>query len=248
MPDDNIESRITQFQRKLWSQNEIEQWYGIDISDGPTKSIMAQAALYGGPIGQESQYGSWEHFNHWHLEIFLQRRDLVPVRLAASRLAMSVEDFRIVISKVNECDEFLTIVRPMVGTGFVYRAFLLDFHRGFPELRRTVFGDQPTYIRMVHEEIASFLQVNVTTLRCDTSRVLGEPQVRPGNSCDCLTQEPIGIGFSVALDFKKPLELAPDVCSWLTYARHVDVLHKFAEPLPAKLTPDIILRLNQGHV
>jgi hypothetical protein len=238
---ENVVKRLEQFKRRHWRQSEVSDWYGVDFTDLATKKIIAQAMLFAGTSEHPSSYGSLEQCDHWHLEIFLQRRDLIPIKLAAAELALSVKDFRQVIEAMETRDDFLTFPRAFAAKSFVFRNFLRDLHLGFPSLRRMIFASQPSFIKRLHNEIRSVLHLEVQTEWCETSKILGGSL--PGHEIDCLTDEPIGIGNSVWLDFKKPVQLTPDVCSWKTYARFQSELKPFVSLVPDDLTGEVMSQL-----
>ena len=239
----NVIHRLEQFKRRSWSEEELTEWYGLDFKDHDTIRILVQAKWFAGTESTPSSLGSGP-FDHRHLEVFFQRRELVPINLAAAELAMSREDFDKVLEMVEKSDDFLTVVKPRASKSLIHRNFLRDIHKGFPALRSMYFGSQPSYIKQLHDQIGK-TGINVKTRECPTSRYMGDNPVLPGNQVDCLTNEPIGIRYSVFLETSKPLELAPDVCSWLTFARFEKRLKDHIISLPPRLKKNTIKYLHE---
>ena len=236
------------FARRDWCENDFHRWYGLDFGDLDTKRILVRAGWYAGDEENPSTLGAGP-FSHWHVETYFQRSELVPLNFAAAQLALLPGDFRRVVDNLRNKEEFPTLGNPWVSKSIVRRNYLRDFHKGFKSGRRIIFRDQPAYIDFVHREIQRIMDEVITCTQCPTSRVLGEHPIRPGHTIDCLTEEPepIGIGHAVFLDTRKPIQLAPDVCSWLTYAQFEEVLRDHVISLPPRLTPAIIEQLRGTH-
>jgi hypothetical protein len=221
--NDEIQNELDLFLTREWSKEKFETWYGLDFDDPPTKRILVQAACFAGTEDEPSEFGAGP-FDHWHFEKFLQRRELVPLAAAAAEWAMTVEDFRRVVEAFRDSDAALIVAGPGDATSIVHRSFLRDFHKGFDRLRRSLFANNSAFIQRIHREIREVLHVEVCATKDLTDEALGVEPSRPGYRIDCLTGEAIGLGREVYLETRKPIELAPDCCSWLTFANHESLL------------------------
>lgn len=223
--DQQIKAKLEQFKSRYWTEQQLAEWYELDFSDAPTQKILVQVGWFAGTYESPSTFGQGP-FDHWHFEKFLQRRELVPITEAAARLAISVSDFRIVAENFSKSPLWGSVGYPWAfdSNCIVRGNFLRDFHKGFERLRRSQFGNYPSYIQRIHAEIRDVLGVSITSTVDKTDQALGISPPDPGYEIDCLTNEPIGMGHEIALDTPKPIELAPDYCSWFTFAKHQDVL------------------------
>ena len=218
-----IKERLQQFKTNLWPIDQFHEWYGLDVEDVASQKILTQIGLFAGTHGEPSSFGA-DPFSHWHFELYLQRRELVPIRLAAAELAMSVEDFNKVIEAFKETPGCQIVGSPGESTSFVRRSFLRDFHKGFDRLQRTIFSSHPSYILKLHHEIESDLNVKISTKLDAADEALKLKSPLPGHQIDCLTNKFISTGNDVYLQTGKPMQLAPDCCSILTYAKHQEDL------------------------
>ncbi|MCH7227228.1 hypothetical protein [Haloferula sp. A504] len=225
MTSEEVSRRLQLFRSQEWTRDDITDWYGIDWEDADTQRVLLQARLFAGTHHHPTELGDGP-YNRNHLEVFLQRRELVPINIAASEWAMSKEDFIEVITTFND-SEYATIIGPCgPSLHIVRRSFLRDFHKAFDSLRHSIFANHSSYIQRIHSVIRSRLHVSVTTIYDSTDERLDEPDRRPGYRPDCLTQptEHIGLGREIPLETGKPIELAPDYCSCSTYFDHQSVL------------------------
>lgn len=245
-----ISLRLGQFSRRLWTKSELENWYQIDFADIPTQRLLAETGWFAGTFDKPTTLKDGaDHFNHWHWERFLQRRELVPVIDAAAQLAMSVADFRRVTEQFMKHPGVSSVGSPWANDSncVVRKAFLRDFHKGFESLRRTIFASHSSYIRQIHHEISEQLGIRFETRFDCTDSILGETEPRSGYYVDCLTDEPVGLGREVFLEFKKPIELAPDCCSWLTFANHKNLILPYMLGNRPGLTQEIIDQLRSAQ-
>jgi len=215
--------QLERFRRRLWSQAEMTNWYCLDFDDDGTKRLILQARLFAGTFDQPGELGD-NPYDHWHWEIFLQRRDLLPITQAAAELAMSVDQLRQVIAVLPEADLDRSFPEPWEsGSNSVIRKnFLRDFHKTFPNLRRVTFANYPNFITRLHAEILSVFAISINTTQDKTDIALREATVDPGYSIDFVTGDPVALGREIHIDTRKPFELAFDSCSLLTYA-HFEV-------------------------
>ncbi len=246
MTTQEVQDRINRLLEPNWEPQEFLTWYGLDLNnpDIGTQKLLVQATIWSGTFENPSELGSGP-YNHWHWEIFLQRRELVPITEAAAELAMSVGDFREVAERFKRSSGFSSVGDPWANESncIVRQAFLRDFHKGFEGTRRAIFGSHSGYIQRVHEQITK--QLNYTPTRTDdkTDIALQEMPPRPGYSIDCITGDAVGMGRDVFLDTGKPLQLRPDSCSWLTFAKFEEVLRPKALGSCERISEEVLSQL-----
>ncbi len=94
-------------------------------------------------------------------------------------------------------------------------------------LRFRTFSDHTSFCERLHAELVPILGAEVERLVCATSDRLQEYPRQFANNFDCITLEPVSGKHQIWLDFRKPLNLAPDRCSKLLYAENHDVLRPY---------------------
>ena len=227
----------------------MELWYQLDFNNRPTQQLLVEAEWFAGTFENPTTLRGDlnDQYDHWHWEVFLQRKELVPVTHAAAQLAMSVEDFRKVAVEFNKSPGASAVGDPWAnGSNCVVRkSFLRDFHKGFERLRRTTFGSQSSYIRKIHAEIETDLKLKIKATEDETDKKLGVDPPGPGFQIDCITEETIGLGRDVFLETGKPISLAPDCCSWLTYSLYENILNKYLLGSRTGLDEEMIARLRR---
>lgn len=253
MPDETDDAdlarrRLEQFRRRLWSQSEMTSWYNLDFNDDGTNRLILQARLFAGTHDRPGELGA-NPYDHWHWEIFLQRRDLLPITQAAAELAMSVQQLRDVIGKFPEVELDRSFPDPWEhhSNSVIRKNFLRDFHNTFPNLRRVIFANYPAFITRLHAEIGAVLGIQIVTTRDKTDLALSEERVCPGYSIDFITGDPIGLGRAVYIDTGKPFELEFDSCSLLTFAHYQDDLRELVIGNPTGVADPVLMeQLNQA--
>lgn len=109
-------------------------------------------------------------------------------------------------------------------------AGLSRLHMMFPDLANTVFADHSDYCEALHETLRA-QGIDVEDVRDPTSRVLGDQEPDYGYEWDIVTDGPVGLRFQVWLDFgRKPINLSPDVCSYVTFIQFETQLRSFLHP------------------
>lgn len=228
----------------------MTDWYALDFEDEGTQRLIVQARLFAGTEQNPGNLGN-NPYDHWHWEIFLQRRDLVPISQAAAELAMSVAQFRGVIAALPAVELDRSFPDPLEHTtksnSVVRKDFLRDFHKTFPDLRRVTFADYPSYINRLHSQIRSTLNVPVETILDRTDLALGENDPQPGHSVDFITGDLVGLSRLVYIENKKPFELEFDSCSLLTYAHFEDQLRDVVAGHPREIEDRGLLNRLLAH-
>lgn len=222
--EEDVRSRLAQFRRAWWTFQEVHEWYGIDLTVKP-QELLAQYRIW----AEHARNGDMEvlrdqEIDHWLLETFLEERELVPIRQASIRLALSQEDFKKAFDVLAGKGFITEMERAGDYPGVFRRNILRDIHARIPELRHRIFPDYNTYILRLHEQFEN-LGIPLTSVRCSTSRALGDDPIDFAYDWDVLANQPMGLAHQVWLDTPKPLQLRPDACSWLTYVHHEELLH-----------------------
>ena len=153
---------------------------------------------------------------HRHaFESYLQRSGLLPIKQAAARLGMTKDSFENVLTVIEASDPLVASMQSF-SRQLISESLLRSFHERFPKLRNTTFSSQDSYCSAIHKELKKDFNIDVEDLRCITSKLLDD---KPDYAYefDCFTDEPIGLRYQVWLDFKKPINLRPEACSWNLY-------------------------------
>lgn len=225
----DIKNRLAFIQQPIWGFDQIKEFYGIELKSKDGKdaaTFLAQYRIWAEQIPGKSFIldVDGQRINRWFFELFLQRRELVSIRGASIRFGMDVTSF---IATLESAFKKGLISKSEAEGDFpnCYRASLIsDFHRRFTQIKFKIFSTNSSYIKAVHELIASQLGVKVTPIFCATSKAIGCNPVDYANSYDILTNEPMVTMFDVWLDTRKPIQLRPDSCSWSTYLRFENAL------------------------
>jgi hypothetical protein len=252
----NIERRLNQFKTREWKPKQFKDWYGIDFNKPKTIKLLAQAAIFAGTNENQSLFTEAnlnfadedKIYDHWHLEIFLQRRDLIPINVAASRLALTPDSFREITTKLSEEGHFLHLGDPWPSDDIIHKRLLQDFHKGFPKMLRRTFSNHSNYITRLHTNIRDLYHIKFDTLRDCSDQALDKATQSTGYYTDFLTKKPIGLDRTVFIETGKPIQLEPDVCSWLTYVKNLSLLEDIALSPPHPRNQHLIDELIDADV
>lgn len=230
MTTDAVNLRLQQLLNPIWSFQQIKEWYGIDAS--ASQSFLAQYRIWAETFREDQNAVIMQgSLNRFYLELFLQHRGLVGVRAAAIQLGMDVDSLRATLNAAKNAN--LITDQEAVGAfpnAHVYLAsFISEFYSRFPALAKFTFSSYSSFCRRFHKEIKEVLNVPVKPALCVTSLKLQEDSTDFGRDLDAITEEPIGLGFKVWINTNKPIQLKPDYCSWLTYARFEGFLKDYAD-------------------
>ena len=230
MTDPDVIQRINLFKRKLWQFPEVKNWYDIDLSvEG---GFVARLKIWTTRFDDTTILNDFAYscINHHYLELFMQDLGLTAKRGAAAQLGMAVESFNLFLKKGMEkkiiAEHEAQGVYPEVGV--FSTQWVGDLHRRFPALEKMTFTSFSSFCRLLHKEIKEALGFEVIEQICPTSKAIGESLPEIGYEIDIITQEPVGLPFQIWLETDKPIQLKPDVCSWLTYIKHEAVLSSHA--------------------
>jgi hypothetical protein len=232
MTNENVRERIDRLLDPIWTFEEIEIWYGIVLGSAP-QSFLAQYRIW------SERYRHLDasvaitdgRINRHILELFLQQRELVGLWEGAINLGMMPDSFIKTLETGSDKGFFSDPeAKGEFPSARVFRASLTaDFHKRFPTLRNFTFSSFSGYCNRLHAAIKEELGVEVKPAYCATSIKLGEEPKEFAHDYDSITGEPMGLPFQVWLETRKPIQLKPDVCSWLTFANHESVLAEYAD-------------------
>lgn len=168
------------------------------------------------------------------LETFLVQNGLVSRKWAAVYLGMSTEQMREIVDRL-EGTGVSTQIASSVSDQVVRQREAAQLYRAFPALRHRLFSDHGRMCRAVHEAVRADLGIEVAPVVCVTSAILEPDEPDIAAAFDAITLDPVGLRYQVWLDTRKPVNLQPDVCSLLFYAKNEadlrDRVLKGSEPL-----------------
>jgi hypothetical protein len=157
---------------------------------------------------------------HRHaLEAFLLQNGLISWKWAAIYYGLETQVLRDVVDRLEGVGD-LVQVRSGVSDQLVRQREAASLFRAFPLLRNKVFASHDGMCIALHAAIASDLNINFTPVSCVTSAVLEPEAPDIAVAFDAITMDPVGLRYQVWLDTKKPVNLAPDVCSLKFYAKN----------------------------
>jgi hypothetical protein len=95
------------------------------------------------------------------------------------------------------------------------------FIRALPPLQNRIFANHDSFCKQLHEaiskELAEHLNSAIEPLHCITAQRLQLADPDLAYSYCMLTDEPTGLRYRIWLNFGKPLNLTPDICSFIAY-------------------------------
>jgi hypothetical protein len=170
-----------------------------------------------------------DQVSRFALESYFQQRKVLPTKWAAARLGMTEASLQDAIAalevsgrvdKVRDSSEHLVpedMDRIFVGA--------------LPPLQNRTFGKHDDFCKRLHEaisnELGPHLPTSIEPLHCITAR-----RIQPGNpdfayAFCVVTDAPIGLRYRIWLDFGKPLNLTPDMCSFIAYFENRELLRPY---------------------
>ena len=158
------------------------------------------------------------------LEAFMQAKEVVPFKWMAARLGMEEASLRDLIARLPELG-----IRPqqfVVYSGMVAESLPEFLVTHLPGLRFRTFSDHNSFCERLHAELKDTIGLEVESLFCATADMMGDNR-QYASYFDCLTLKPLSGRHQLWLDFRKPLNLAPDRCSKLFYCENREVLREF---------------------
>jgi hypothetical protein len=185
------------------------------------------------PDGQfERDFGAWlaslrgaspcegGKAHRYAFEMFLQSQRLLTRNYAAARLGMQPESLDRLLPELPRIG---LSKRYAVYRGISDESVSEDLVRTLPGLRFRTFGTHDSFCELLHAALQQALKLEIRPLFCATADQLGDQRMY-ASTWDNITLLPLSVKHSLWLDFKKPLDLSPDRCSKLFFARNRDEL------------------------
>ncbi|TMQ02391.1 MAG: hypothetical protein E6J91_52235 [Deltaproteobacteria bacterium] len=164
---------------------------------------------------------------HRHaFETFLVQNGLVSWKWAAIYYGLETNVLKTIVDHLEGRGDPVQ-VHSGVSEQLVRQREAASLFRFFPSLRNKVFASHDGMCIAFHSAVASDLNINFTPISCVTSAVLEPESPEVAVAFDAITMDPVGLRYQVWLDTKKPVNLAPDVCSLKFYARHETELRPY---------------------
>ena len=157
---------------------------------------------------------------HRHaLEAFLLQNGLISWKWAAIHYGLEAQVLQEVVNRLEGRGDVVQ-VRTGVSDQLVRQREAASLFRAFSSLRNKVFASHDGMCIALHAAIANDLNIDITPVSCVTSEVLEPESPDIAVAFDAITMDPVGLRYQVWLDTKKPVNLAPDVCSLKFYAKY----------------------------
>lgn len=222
--------------QNAWSNADfIGELWGLDLVGEPrfVAHFRAWASRFLGTSDVTRAGRGGLSVDRWALESFLVQNGLTSWKWAAVYLGMDESTLRAIVDRL-EGTGVSTQIPSAVSDQVVRQREASQLFKAFPAIRHRLFSDHSRMCRTVHEAVRAELKIDVVPVVCVTSAVLdsGEPDIAA--AFDAITLEPVGLRYQVWLDTRKPVNLHPDVCSLLFYAKNEadlrDLVMKGSEP------------------
>jgi len=173
--------------------------------------------------------------NRHGFESYLQQNSLLPIKIASARVGMSMDSFNALLGAIESIG-MIPYAASGISRQVIPESHLRSLRTIFPELRQGIFGGHSNYCKALHNAIRSNFSIVIEPLFCITSHSIREDPVAYAYDYDCLSGDPVGLKYQVWLDFGKPINLRPDVCSTKLFNERRSELTPF---LMADRIPDI---------
>jgi hypothetical protein len=216
----NLDQRIAQLKNDWIDEDPLTSMYGLAL----TESVLQRDFIRWGQLQRRPRpVIRGNEVSRFALESFFQQQKQIPLKWAAAKLGMTQGSLEDVIIALEDSGR----VNP-VRTGsenFVPEEIDRLFIQALPPLQGRVFGNHDSFCKRLHEAIESELRISVEPLYCVTAARLGEPDF--AYSFCVVTDQPAGLRYRIWLDFKKPMNLTPDTCSYVAFFENPDRLRTY---------------------
>ncbi|HVV51129.1 MAG TPA: hypothetical protein VHO06_15785 [Polyangia bacterium] len=165
---------------------------------------------FGGRSQGQTHRGLWERF--------LVEHRIIPRKLAAARVGMTVESWNRVTPAMLRT--IFVVPASLESEDFVPLDWIERLGSYLSGPTTTIYSDHNAYCAHLHRLIRSRLHVEVDPLYCETSLVLRQSPTDYAYEWDVITGEGLGIRHAVWINTAKPLHLRPDACGKRVYAAH----------------------------
>lgn len=228
--------RLAALQQAWCRAGFVEELLGIDVAGDPrltgafstwaTRFLGQPAVVRPGPAGPS--------VNRHALETFLVQNNLISWKWAAVYLGMPTDTMKAIVDRL-EGGGVATQIASAVSDQLVRQREAAQLFRAFPALRHRTFSNHSRMCMALHEAVRADLGIDVAPVFCVTSAVLEPHEPDIAVAFDAITLDPVGLRYQIWLETHKPVNLRPDVCSLLFYAKNEAALRalvmKGGEPL-----------------
>jgi hypothetical protein len=163
--------------------------------------------------------------SRYELENFLQQKAILPKKWMAASLGTDVSSLEQLLGRLDDIG--MRRQRYVVYDDLIDESLPEHIITNLPGLKFRTFSDHNSFCERLHAELKEVVEIEVQPLFCATSDRIGDDPRQFASDFDCITLAPLSGKHQVWLDFRKPLNLAPDRCSKLLYAENRDELHDF---------------------
>jgi hypothetical protein len=210
--------------RQRWSFELMEKTYGLNLKEN--SSLTVQFRMWAGRYGKESEVIN-DDVDRWLFEMFLQYRELVPVKIAAPQLGLDTPDLVQILNVMTDSGCISSSERDGVFLEVISKNVIRDLPGRLPSFPRKTWESRSSYVRAFHEAVAQDLKLSVVLLQCSASERLKDPEPEVSMERDIITNEPIGLQYQDWMDFKQPITLKPDACSIFTLVQYSEILDDY---------------------
>ena len=237
IPDE--EARFAALQGAWCPASLIKELYGLDVQgEGRLKDYFhkrIQPEILREIPGKQ---GEIQEVHRYRFETLLQANRLMPRKWVAAKIGMTEDSLCLVMNRLQE--EGL-LFKHYIIPELIEKDFDNDLVLLFRELRFKTFGNYNSFCTTMHNLLNKRLGTKISPLYCVTSKALHEDSPDFAQVFDCISLQPVGMKYKVWLDFKKPMNLSPDYCSTLLYARERKTLDPFVAGTRSPEVPPSLL-------
>ncbi len=231
------------------------EWVSFDMAEDLLGVNFANGYMIGLLRMWSSQFRHKKKFLYpdkvsiYAIESALQSLNLMSIKNASIKLAMEQESLELLLDKLKEKGYFID--NPIIPNWLVDIDLIKDIHTFFPKyFRPIIFEDRNVYYNTLHSAIKGELCIEIKPIYCYISERLVKENIIEGtisyadNRC-CISQRSISLEYRVWLDFNKPLNLEPDICSLELYAKNENILSEFLMGLKPDSWDNLIEKLRE---
>jgi hypothetical protein len=207
---------VSQTERRIrvlqedWDEAMLHTIYGLELGD---EDFMIDLVRWGRLLKRPRDVRRNGSLSRIALETYLSQRKLRPRRWAATRLGMTPPSLDEVLD--GETAEMLPR-EVLFGRSLVAANLDQILIQVLPALQSRIFGDHNDFCKRLHPALGG-VGIVVKPMYCVTSKELDPADPDYSYEYCMITDDPIGLRYNVWLDFKKPMNLAPDTCSTKAY-------------------------------
>jgi hypothetical protein len=231
-----LDQRIAQLKNDWIGPSTLAAIYGLTLPELERDSIR-----WGRLQRRPREVIRGDQVSRFALESYFQQRKVLPIKWAAAKLGMAEASL---VNAIAALEASGRVDRVRADSGNLLPE---DIDRIFigalPPLQNRIFGKHDDFCRRLHEaisnELGPHLEGPIEPLHCVTARRLHPDDPDFAYAFCVITDAPIGLRYRIWLDFGKPFNLTPDMCSFVAYSENTDLLRHYlmqqAPELPASL-------------